>query len=308
MMFSREPFRDHVARLRASADVADQARGENFRIEENVSAARLEHFEAETGHTDDLTVAAQDYFALHVQGLESDWLPTTFDPSLNEDALLAAGIDPNEKIVRVELIDGLVRDSARPEENKQAFEDVVAACKTRDGLVLNAFAEQFMIRYRGARPAFAAFRSEVEDDLRHEDWAERLCVRFGLLHHFGPEPKRFALMEYAAKEVLQQATKRPDPIDRPFALATVLECQNSPALHPVPRRSECGFAVDLGADPGSRALVREILHVRIAYRGDHVKRIRECRVNGATDIVAARAAHLARVRTRTSRDDFGAAA
>lgn len=106
---------------------------------------------------------------------------------------------------------------------------MVAACNRCDGPVLNAFAEQFTIRYRGARPAFAAFRSEVEDDLKHEDWAERLCVRFGLLHHFGREPKRFALMEYSAKDVIQQAASRPKPIDRAFALATVLECQNSPA-------------------------------------------------------------------------------
>jgi hypothetical protein len=70
-----------------------------------------------------LIAAARDYFDLHVQGLDSDWLPTTFDPALNEDALLAAGIDPNQKIVPVERIDGLVCDSTKPEENKQAFEE-----------------------------------------------------------------------------------------------------------------------------------------------------------------------------------------
>ena len=159
--------------------------------------------------------------------------------------------------------------------------------------------------FPGERPAFAAFKSEVEADVAADDWLKRLCERFGLYHHL-TERGQFALMEYAAADV--RAHAEGNGVDRPFALASVLESRENPAFHPVPRATANGFAVDLGKDAAARRLVREILHVRMPYKVAHLKRIGESHVNGKPDILAARAVHLDRLRAETRRADFGRAA
>ncbi|WP_349369168.1 hypothetical protein [Salinarimonas sp.] len=299
MDFTKAPFQEHARRLEADAEPPTRAVGENYRIEENVSAERLAHFEAETGYTDDLKEAARDYFDLHIQGEARGARPTTFDPDLNAGALLGDDVEPRQKIVRLERIDELLSKSG------WTYAQLQDAHTSRDAATLSAFVALFET-FPGERPAFAAFKSEVEADVGRDDWLERLCERFGLYHHFGTEPRQFALMEYTAGEVLAHAGD--GGIDRPFALASVLESRENPAFHPVPRATANGFAVDLGTDAPSRPLVREILHVRMPYKAAHVKRIAESRVNGKPDILAARAVHLDRVRAGTRRADFGHAA
>jgi hypothetical protein len=112
-------------------------------------------------------------------------------------------------------------------------------------------------------------------------------------------------MEYTALEVFAQA--RPKALDRPFALATVLECQNNPAFFPVPRGAASGFTVDISSGAASLPAVREILHVRLDYRNQHV--VRFGRLSGpetTPDLALSRERHLMALRAMTGRPDFGA--
>lgn len=227
---------------------------------------------------------------------------STFEPALNEIALLPSTIEPNQKIVRIERIDRLI--SSDPNLD---FDRLIEAHRDRDEDTLTAFANLFL-DFPGERLAFAAFKAEVDEDLKQPDWLQRLILRMGLYHHFpiaDGEVCHFALMEYTGVEVLSQAG--PKSIERPFALATVLECQNNPAFFPVPRGTPNGFTVDFLAGPPAAPTVREVLHIRLDYGKQHVLRFGQ--LSGPAerpDLVVARERHLAALRSTTGRHDFGA--
>jgi hypothetical protein len=220
---------------------------------------------------------------------------------LNDIALLPPTIEPTQKIVRLERIDALI--SREPDLD---FARLSAALAPRDDDILTAFVNLFAA-FPGERPAFSAFKAELDADLRTPDWLPRVIDRMGLYHHFpiaDGETYSFALMEYAAEEVFSQAGPR--SIDRPFALATVLECRNNPAFFPVPRGAASGFTVDLSAAPLAGPTVREVLHVRLDYGKQHVLRFGQLPGPAAKpDLAASRARHLAGLRATTRRHDFG---
>lgn len=156
--------------------------------------------------------------------------------------------------------------------------------------------------YPGARPAYVCFRAEVAGDLRETDWLWRLIARLGL-GHFAlavGETSSFALLEYTVEQVFHQTT-----LAQPFAVPTVLEARNSEFFFPAPCGIGYGYTVDL--DHGAtRTAIREILHVRLQYRPEHVVRVGQ--LAGATPTVhlaTARDTHLGRLRADTGRTDYG---
>lgn len=302
MFFTRHDLLTSLAELEASIDTDHRAIGENFTIEENVGDPRRDDFESFPSGSSNLLNVANAYFRVSIQGNVRGHTPSTFNVALNETALLPATVEPNQKIVRLERIDSII--SSDPD---LGFGRLVEAHRENDDDTLAAFTSLFTT-FPGERPAFAAFKAEIEDDLDRPDWLERLILRMGLYHHFpiaDGEIYHFAVMEYDGFAVVSQA--EPKNIERPFALGTVLECRNNPAFFPAPRGARNGFTVDLSGDANGASTVREVLHIRLDYGKQHVLRFGELTGLAARpDLVAARDRHLAALRSATGRGDFGA--
>ena len=125
---------------------------------------------------------------------------------------------------------------------------------------------RLFLRYRGERPSFAVFKVDIESELCKSDWLQRFIDGLGLLHHYPFDPKEpamFALMEYSAGEVVQQA--RAKGIEHCFAVPTVLESGNNPAFCPAPMSIGHCYAVNLRERDFIGCGIREILHPRFDY-------------------------------------------
>ena len=231
-------------------------------------------------------------------------MPSTFSAA-NDLALYQPDIEPNQKLVRLECLDDALEPAAGLSFTRLA--DAVGA-KTRDEDVIDRALERFRT-YRGARPAFVAFESEVAADLRAPDWLLRLRNRLGLGHHApaAGETKAFALMEYLVADALDAwNAARARGAERPFACPTVLDSKPSAFFFPSPRNVDASFAVEL-TEGAAAPPIREFLHLRISYRPHHLTRVGE--LVGplpAVRLAARRDAHLAGLRGMSARDDFGA--
>lgn len=299
MRFNRADLANSAAALVASGDTHERCIGFNYRVEENVSDARRDDVESFDPSIGDVRELVDAYFRDTVQGIARGHRPSTFDEKLNGGVILPDTIEPNQKVVRLERIDRVMAGEDLD------FGRLRDALRSRDSITLTRLADLFAI-YPGERPAFAAFRSEVDEDLRQPDWLQRIIDRLGLLHHYPFDPQQsysFALMEYTAKDVMDQAAAK--AIDRCFAVATVLECQQNPAFFPVPRGAAYGFTVDLRERVPLRPSAREILHMRFDYSWSHIRRLEQWTGSDKPDLAAARARHLTVLREVTRRRDFG---
>jgi len=305
MQFTRTDLAEDLELLRADRRAPRRALGDNFAFEENVGATRLTHFETFPATTRGLLPIAAEYFYESVQGIRRDHVPSTFLP-LNAEALMPAGIEPTQKIVRIERLNDILNKSGAttPAELQSAYERVRDAldASPADRRVIDPIIRQFSA-FPGARPSFACFKAEAAPDLAAPDWLPRLIARLGLGHFAlkAGEAGYFALMQYTVEEVFKQAT-----VGRPFAVPTVLESRGSEFFFPAPAGQGVGYAVDL--DPTARrALIREFLHVRLTYRADHLVRVGHLTGPSRTvNLAATRDAHLARIHARCTRTDYGA--
>ncbi|MBU6165739.1 MAG: hypothetical protein KGQ52_06365 [Alphaproteobacteria bacterium] len=300
MQFNRSELNDSAVSLARSPAVDDSCIGRNYLIEENVTDQRRSVVEGYEPLAIDVREVVNSYFRDSVQGVQRGHLSSTFDETINHQALLPVSVEPTQKIIRLERIDRHLEPIGGLD-----FMSLTKALQDNDRHRLAALADQFL-NYGGERPAFSAFKSEVSDDLNSVDLLPRIIDRLGLYHHYpfvSGKPYRFALMEYTAAEVIDQAKKK--NMNRCFALATVLECQNNPAFFPVPRATSHGFTVDLRERNPAQPSVREMLHIRFDYSWRHIKRIAEWTGADTPDIVAARDRHLATLRTATGCADFG---
>jgi hypothetical protein len=311
MDFRRPELAASVGALIASPEARLQCLGHNFHVEENVCDRRRDDFERYGVGEPDLRAVCDAYFRGSVQGLIRGHQSSTFDETLNEPALLPATIEPNQKIVRLEWIDGLIA-----KEPTLTFTRLAEALIGGNDADKKAFVDLFG-EFPGERPAFAAFRSEVEADMPRRNqvdgaWVQPLIDRLGLYHYYAPDVPQvlpvtysFALMQYSVKDVLAQVA---GVLPRPFALATVLECRNNPAFFPVPQGSPHGFTVDLRDRIPAVPAVREILHARFDYQPSHLFALGQWTWTGkdCPDILARRHMHLDRLRRQTGRATFGA--
>jgi len=302
MIFSRPDLHADLVRLRSSRYAPDRAFGDNFEFEERVGDARRDAFEAAGVPVGSVLALQADHFRMHVQGALHDHIPVTFT-AVNHDALYAPDIDGNQKIVRIECLDDVLTKIGR------SFADIEDAVKSghRGDAIVAQLLDQWRL-YPGARPAFVAFKSEVVTDIGAPDWLLRLRNRMGLGHYDPAAGQRqaFALMEYLVKDVIAEWL----PLEtrgakRPFAFPTVLESRASPYFYPGPRDLPSSFALDL-TDP-ARNPIREMLHVRITYRVDHLVKVGELvGLLPPVRLGAARDRHLDRLRRDGGRVDFGA--
>ena len=211
---------------------------------------------------------------------------------------MPGGLDPNQVILRVERIDDALLAAGLD------FAKLAAAFGTSAGeAVIRPVLDGFN-RWRNARPAFAAFESEVADDLAGpgDTWVGRLVSRLGLAHHLPPAGDRwhFGLMRYRVQDVMDAAPH----LSQRFAVPTVLESRMNEWFFPAPRHRGAGYAVD--TEPAlARPLVREILHARIAYEVGHLHRIGSLSGTAARpDLVLLRNTHLSRVRMVAGRPGY----
>jgi hypothetical protein len=302
MDLTRSDLQADLARLRSSRYGPDHAIGDNFAFEERVCDARRDAFEAGGMMGGSLIALQADHFLLEVQGALHTHIPITFT-AINQDALYAPDIEPNQKIVRLECLDDVLKKTGR------SFTEIEPAVRPggRDNGIITQLLDQWRL-YPGARPAFVAFKSEVTSDLGKPDWLVRLRSRMGLGHYDPAAGQRqaFALMEYFVKDVITEW----QPLlargaMRPFAFPTVLESRASPYFLPSPDKLPSSFAVDL--DGPAKNPIREMLHVRITYRPDHLVRVGELVGPLApVKLSVVRDGHLGRLRRDAGRGDFGA--
>jgi len=298
----RADLQADLAHLRSSRSAPDRAVGDNFAFEERVCDARRDAFKADGPTPNQLMTLLADHFRLRVQGALRSHIPVTFT-SINDDAIYKPEIEANQKIVRVECIDGALNKIRR------SFADIEQAARPgqRDNDLIAQLVDQFAL-YPGARPAFVAFKSEVASDLGEADWLLRLRNRLGL-GHYSPMPgqrQTFALMEYLVKHVIAEwRALEARGAQGAFAFPTVLESQGSPHFFPSPRGLPSSFTVDLGG--AGKPSIREMLHVRITYMADHLVKVGEL-VGPLVpfQLGFVRDRHMEQLRRDSGRSDFGA--
>ena len=148
MDFHRSELLDSAQALARSSEVHERSIGLNYLIEENVGDARRDEVEAFDTTSADVREVVQSYFDGSIQGVSRGHPSSTFDESLNEIALLPVTVEPNQKIIRLERIDGLMT-----KDPTLTFDRLSEAHARGGDEVLQAFVDLFST-YPGERHRF----------------------------------------------------------------------------------------------------------------------------------------------------------
>lgn len=284
---------------RQMGDVKERSAADNIHFEQRVSAARQQKFEGEavgSVNAASLRKAHIDYWKTFV--VVDDGIPDTFEATLTPADL--GNIDETQKIVRIEsLVRPLQAHGITFEELKKVYDNNEAA-------VVEGFLRVWnQSNLRDSRPAFAAFKDEVREDLARADWPSRLRDRLGLAHYdcaAGPIP--VSLMEYSVAEVIALAAAKGVP--SPFAAPTVLDSGPWPFFFPSPPELCCGRTMALYEVADDKDLLAELLHFRMTYKLEHLVRLDEIRVAPrAFDLRRLRNHHLFALHVACGRDSYG---
>lgn len=299
MRFDDGQLQDALVKWRELVDVKERSAADNIWFEQRVSAARQNIFEQEANGASNpvsLRRAHADYWGEFVR-VDED-VPHTFEAMLAPADL--GPIDEMQKIVRIE---GLTRPLVK---HGMTFERLKEAVTNNETAVVDGFLATWNASsMRDWRPAFAAFKDEVMDDLTKPEWPSRLRDRLGLAHYdcaAGPIP--IALMEYSVAEVKTAATGF--AISSAFTAPTVLDSGPWPYFFPAPPELCCGRTMALYEVQDDKELLAEILHFRVAYKREHLARLDEIRVPpSAFDLRGLRNHHLLALHVASGRDDYG---
>lgn len=282
---------------RADSAPCERAKADNIYFEERVSPARLRHFEAlapDTPSPASLETWQTEYCTTYVQTDE----PDTFRGNLDPSPLVPGLLDLDQRIARLERVPATLLA-----EVELTFEQLIRGFNEDNHAVLDVFLQRWNAR-RDGRPAFAAWKDELTDDLRLPDWADRIRDRLGLAHHDpGPSgPVPVMLMEYDVASVLRAAANH--GVRNAFVSPTVIDSLPSPWFFPSPTGLAYGRTMNLGS--GTPLLLAELLHVRMTYTRNHIGRLGEIeRKVGPVDMRGLRNHHLAALRHAAHRPDFG---
>lgn len=300
MRFNDAQLQNALAAWRALTDVMERSNADNIWFEQRVSAARQATFEAETSGASDPTAlrkAHADYWSEFVR-VDTGDIPHTFDAALAPADLGA--IDEMQRIIRIEGLD-------RPlNKHGITFDRLREAVTNNDTAVIDGFLRTWNAsNIRDGRPAFAAFKDEVADDLARPDWPSRLRDRLGLAHYdcaAGPIP--IALMEYSVAEVKAAAASFAGmPV---FTAPTVFDSGPWPYFFPAPPELCCGRTMALYEVADDKELLAEILHFRMTYERRHLVKLDEILTPpNAFDLKGLRNHHLLALHVAAGRDDFG---
>lgn len=298
MRFTDSQLQSALVQWRELREVKERSAADNIWFEQRVSAERQEVFEQEANGAAspvELRRAHADYWGEFVR-VDED-VPHTFMATLNPASL--GSIDEAQAIVRIEAL-------TRPlTQHGISFNELKQAHTANEAAVIDAFLATWNTSsMRDWRPAFAAFKDEVVDDLAKLEWPSRLRDRLGLAHYdcaAGPIP--VALMEYTVAEVKAAASST---VSSAFTAPTVLDSGPWPYFFPAPLELCCGRTMALYEVLDDKELLAEVLHFRIEYKREHLVRLDEILLPPrAFDLRGLRNHHLLALHIAAGRDDFG---
>ena len=285
---------------------------DNCRFDERTGTERWRRFEAllpeETNgvaNWDDWAEANR----LHLERYCNVAGPAVPDAFLdvNQGAWLV-GLSENQSLVRVEDLRRALRDSGL---DLRGLGDLLQRADEGDddaSQAVRGFFRAWNDR-RDARPAFAAFGDDVQEELNDADWPHALRDRLGLGHYSDPEgqaqPIPVALMCYSVADVWAAQKKRQLPTV--CALPTVLDGGMHEFFFPVPTEHPFGATVHLVCDKAD-TLTAEVLHCRLDYERSHLYGLGEVTRFGRPDddqLREARDLHLYALQEACGREDFG---
>lgn len=284
----------------ASNDPKDRACGLNLRDEERLDGPRgaaFEAFAAPSAHDPEaLRRAAIDHYRENVYVFHAT--PETF---IDINAAANVGqLSPEQKLVRLEWLSGpLDKQGLSFDELDAAFQKGDAASRA----LVDGFISQWNTRpdIRRNPVSFAAFEDQLVEELDAVDWADRLRDRLGLAH-FDAVAERIpvALMEYEVQEV-ETASFR-----NPFYAPTTLDGTPYAQFFPTPREMNFGCPMALYVVQSDEDLVAEVLHPRLVYGRQHLKKLGHIETPMASvDFVHMRNNHVYALRLASMRDTFG---
>ena len=309
MRFNDQASQAALAAWRLNPEVRERACADNTHFEERVSDARLAACTAELGAIDGVEALRRSHIQYVQDFVEvQDGVPHTFDQDLDPARLSSVGVDPYLKIVRLESLERALFRWPRSTgaDPLAALAELERAIKTNETAMVDDFLATWNdANTRDFRPAFAAWKHQLEVELARDDWADALRDRLGLGHYDGSDIAiPVALMEYRASDVMRAAADA--GIENPFVAPTVLDIPPGPYFFPSPGDLPYGRVMSLVAIGSHDDLLCEMLHARLPYRRDHIARLGTIRRAPAPHgLRELRNNHLQAVRIAALRDDYG---
>ena len=303
-------YDDFLRACSRSHGTIEAAVADNCRFDERAGDGRWQRFEdllselvAGRG-----TVRWQDWTdagRLHLErycNVPSTRVPDAF-LDINRSAWLD-GLSENQTLVRIEALD---RPLKNDDLDLDSLDNLLQRADRGDGdaaRVVQFFFDAWNQR-RDARPAFAAFYDEVQQESEDDDWPHALRDRLGLGDYGDAGGVPVALMRYSLADVYSAQARQ--QLSSACALPTVLDGGMHRFFFPVPREHPYGATVHLL--PGrADTLTAEIVHCRIDYRREHLYRLGTItRPHGLDDgqLREARDLHLLALQEACGRQDFG---
>ena len=307
-------YGDFLRRCSRSRDTTEAAVADNCRFDERAGDGRWQRFEDLLSElvADPGAVEWQDWTEADRRHLERCCnVPRPGVPDalleINRSAWLEV-LSDNQTLVRIEALSRPLQDS---DLDIDGLNNLLRQADSGDGdatRAVHSFLDAWNQR-RDARPAFAAFYDEVQQESDDADWPHALHDRLGLGHYgyAGGAPLPVALMCYSLADVYSAQERQ--SLSSACALPTVLDGGMHQFFFPVPRERPYGATVHLR--PGrADTLTAEIVHCRIDYRREHL-----CRLGTITrphrldddQLREARDLHLLALQDECGREDFGEA-
>ena len=302
--FLRQHSRSHDTVVAAVAD--------NCRFDERAGTGRWQRFEsllseleADRGAIDwqDWAETNQSYLDRYCM-VPRPIVPDAF-LTINRSTWLQ-GLSDNQSLVRIEA---LTRPLHSSDLDLDRLNDLLQRAETGDSDALSAV--QFFLdawnQQRDARPAFAAFYDEVQQEADDPDWPHALRDRLGLGHYGYPNgaPLPVALMRYSLAEVLSAQASLQLPVA--CAVPTVLDGGMHQFFFSVPREHRYGATVHLLPEQAD-TITAEIVHCRMDYKRKHLWRtgwLSRPRQLTGDQLREARDLHLLALQEACGRPDFG---
>ncbi len=331
MRFSTSNLSDLMAT--PGSDPQVPAERANLYLEARVSAGRQARYEGRLAGV----VGWDAWRASHFRYVREDVrrrhpLSAAFDPG---EPSLRSGVEPNQWLIRIERIDGLLTNYSAVKGTKKvdaaeinrwiesargsgaakgatgtSLADlgrlVAGSTDSPDTAALAELTDFFNQERADGRPSFVAFDAEFHGLAGRADWATHICERCGLAHLFTGSPVTLALFRYRVQEILdsQPAAQSGATV---FAVPTVLDQPFYNVFFPVPGLLDWGQAVGLAPQDDCGHLAAELIHARIDYAKEHWVQAGTLSRPATTDaeIDGLRVNHLDCLRVRPELADYG---
>lgn len=243
-------------------------------------------------------------------------IPETFT-ALNASAAHSGDLQKDQRLVRIERLDQALRETGLTIDELQEILSVATSAVSANkykAIDAQAALEDICASLNrnpySIRPRFAGFLQDVADTIDEPDWANRVRDRFGLAHI---DPKRneampVVLMSYPVRDVLRAACEKTGAA-HPVCVPTVLDHEFTACFLPAPRQLPYGRTLQLMGDPDCEHKIAEVLHLRFAYRREHIHKVgvvtEPVTVLRGPGLDHLRREHLFCLQYESNRDDFG---